>query len=138
LTLNFHPSSVRGEDGLRKKRYVATFTSIDSQVIDAMPRGSLFVLVTRMAVVDQEPLWRRTSTGEIRAAIDVYDPEPPPPDSPIRTSPNVLPTPHIAGNTATAHRRCFVTACEDALSALTGKPLRYEVGVRDTLMYAGK
>ena len=82
-----------------------------------------------MAVVDQEPLWRRTSAGEIRAAIDVYDPEPPPPDSPICTNPNVLPTPH---------RRCFVTACEEALSVLTGKSLRYEVSVRDTAMYAGK
>jgi phosphoglycerate dehydrogenase-like enzyme len=115
-----------------------TIKIINSQVIDAMPRGSLFVLVTRMAVVDQEPLWRRTSAGEIRAAIDVYDPEPPPSDSPIRTNPNILPTPHIAGNTATAHRRCFVTACEEALSALTGKPLRYEVSIRDTAMYAGK
>jgi len=115
-----------------------TIKIINSQVIDAMPNGSLLVLVTRMAVVDQEPLWRRTSAGEIRAAIDVYDPEPPPLDSPIRTNPNVLPTPHIAGNTATAHRRCFLTACEEALFAITGKPLKYEVSVHDTAMYSGK
>jgi len=115
-----------------------TLNIISSRVIDAMPRGSLFVLVTRMAVVEQEALWRRTRAGEIRAAVDVFAPEPPPIDSPIRTDPNVIPTPHLAGNAALAHQRCFTTACEDALSALTGKPLKYEVSVWDAEMYAGE
>ena len=115
----------------------ATLAIIDDHVIDAMPRGSLFVLVTRMAVVDQEALWRRTRAGELRAAVDVFAPEPPPLDSPIRTDPNVLPTPHLAGSAAFAHRRCFMTACEEALSALMGKPLMYEVTERDVAVYTG-
>ena len=115
-----------------------TLGIISRAVIDAIPRGGLFVLVTRMAVVEQEALWRRTQAGEIRAAVDVYASEPPPIDSPIRTDPNVLPTPHLAGNTAYCHRRCFRTACEDAAAALAGRPLRYEATVRDALMYAGK
>ena len=116
----------------------ATLKIINSQVINAMPLGSLFVLVTRMAVVEQDALWRRTRAGEIRAAVDVFAPEPPPPDSPIRSDCNVLPTPHLAGNAAFAHRRCFTTACEEALAALTGKPLKYEVSIWDATMYAGK
>ena len=116
----------------------ATLEIINSRVINAMPRGSLFVLVTRMAVVDQESLWRRTRAGEIRAAVDVLAPEPPPQDSPIRSDRNVLPTPHLAGNAAFAHRRCFTTACKEALSAVMGKPLEYEVSVWDAKMYAGR
>ena len=60
--------------------------------------GALFVLVTRMAVVDQEALWRRAEEGEIRAAIDVFRPEPPLADASFRRSPFVQPTPHIAGD----------------------------------------
>lgn len=115
----------------------ATEGIISREVIDALPRGALFVLVTRMAVVEQEALWRRAEGGEIRAAIDVFSPEPPPADASFRTSPYVFPTPHIAGNTFFCHRRCFTTACEDGIAALTGGPLTYAVTVRDDQLYRG-
>ena len=115
----------------------ATEGIINQAVIDALPKGSIFILVTRMAVVEQEPLWRRAEAGEIRAAIDVFAPEPPPADASFRTSPYVIPTPHMAGNTYYCHRRCFTTACTDAIAALTGAPLTYEVTVRDDQLYQG-
>ena len=111
---------------------------ISREVIDALKSGSLFVLVTRMAVVDQAALWRRAEAGDIRAAIDVFEPEPPPPDATFRTSPFVLPTPHIAGNTFACHRRCFTTACNDALAVLEGREPVYPVTVRDDLLYQGR
>lgn len=110
---------------------------ISRDVIAALPRGALFILVTRMAVVEQEALWHRAEAGEIRAAVDVFAPEPPPADASFRTSPHVLPTPHIAGDTLYCHRRCFTTACEDAIAALQGGPLRYAVTVRDAKSYDG-
>jgi phosphoglycerate dehydrogenase-like enzyme len=106
-------------------------------VIEALPQGALFVLVTRMAVVDQDALWRRAEAGEIRAAIDVFAPEPPPPDASFRTNPFVQPTPHIAGGADYCHRRCFTTACEDALAVLAGRSPVYPVTVRDDLLYQG-
>ncbi|MBI3970191.1 MAG: hypothetical protein HY332_02780 [Chloroflexi bacterium] len=115
----------------------ATQQIISREVIDALPRGALFVLVTRMAVVEQEALWRRTRAGEIRAAVDVFAPEPPPPDSPIRTDPNVIPTPHRAGDTAQAHHRCFVVACTETVAALRKEPVQYAVSARDAAIYAG-
>lgn len=115
----------------------ATLGIINREVIYALPKGSLFVLPTRMAVVEQEALWERTSAAQIKAAIDVFEPEPPPPDSPIRTYPNVLPTPHIAGNTAYCHRRCFTAACEDAVAAVQGKPTRWTMTLRDAALYRG-
>jgi phosphoglycerate dehydrogenase-like enzyme len=116
----------------------ATEGIIDREVIGSLPRGSLFVLVTRMAVIDQQALWERTAAGELRAAVDVFDPEPPPPDAPFRTDPNVIPTPHLAGNTAQAHRRCFRVACEEAVKVVAGERSPYEMTDRDAAMYAGR
>lgn len=116
----------------------ATLEIIDRRVIDALPRGSLFVLVTRMQVVEQEALWERTAAGEIRAGVDVYDPEPPPPDAPFRTDPNVLPTPHMAGTTFQAHSRCFRIACEEAVKVLSGGRSAFEMTGRDAAIYAGR
>jgi phosphoglycerate dehydrogenase-like enzyme len=110
---------------------------ISAEVIEALPNGSLFVLPTRMAVVDQAPLWRRCAAGELRAAVDVFDPEPPPPDAPFRRDPAVLPTPHLAGNTYTYHRRCFTTACADAAAVLRGETPQYAMTLRDADLYSG-
>ena len=115
----------------------ATQEIISRKVIDALPRGAAVVVVTRMAVVEQEALWRRALSGELRVAVDVFDPEPPPADAPFRTSPYVLPTPHIASNADLYHRRCFTTASEDALSVLAGKHPKYGTSLRDDLIYRG-
>lgn len=115
----------------------ATLGIINREVIDALPRGAAVVLVTRMPVVEQEALWRRAEAGEIRVAVDVFDPEPPPADASFRTSPYVLPTPHIASNMVPAHRRCFTVACADALAVLAGAEPRYQTSVRDETLYRG-
>lgn len=115
----------------------ATLGIVSADVIDALPRGSLFVLTTRMAVVDQDALWRRAEAGEIRAAVDVFEPEPPPPEASFRTSPWVQPTPHIAGDAAFCHRRCFTTAAADALAVLAGQQPRYRATPHDQLQYQG-
>ena len=111
---------------------------ISQSVIDALPRGALFVLVTRMAVVEQEALWRRIQTGEIAAAIDVFAPEPPPSDAWFRKHPNVLVTPHIAGGTDFCHRRCFTDACKDVIAVLTGDKPRFQAEIWDDDCYQGK
>lgn len=115
----------------------ATLGVVDAHVIDALAPGSLFVLLSRMAVADQEALWRRVKAGEIAAAVDVFDPEPPPPDAWFRSAPNVLPTPHIAGNVGFAHERCFREACHDAVRVLTGERPRFAVRHRDKRLYEG-
>lgn len=115
----------------------ATQQIISREVIDALPSGANVILVTRMAVVDQDALWRRAEAGEIRAAVDVFAPEPPPADASFRTSPFVLPTPHIAGDTGYCHRRCFTTACADVIAVLTGQPLLYAATPHDDKLYRG-
>lgn len=114
-----------------------TMGVIDNGVLGAMPKGSLFVLLSRMAVVDQASLWRRVSAGELRVAVDVYDPEPPPREAWFRTAPNVLPTPHIAGSAVHAHQRCFREACDDTLSVLSGHKPRHQASIGDKTLYDG-
>lgn len=116
----------------------STLGVIDAEVIDALAPGSLFVLVSRMAVVEQDALWRRVRAGELRTALDVFDPEPPPDDAWFRRAPNVLPTPHIAGNTRFAHERCFREACFDTVRVVRGHAPQHAATVRDKLLYTGR
>ena len=109
-----------------------TIGLISRAVIEALPLGAVFVLVSRMAVVEQAPLIDRLAKGELRAAIDVYEPEPPEPDSPLRTLPNVVHTPHRAGNTRGAHNGVFLAQVEEARRHFAGEPLRYPL--RDELV----
>jgi phosphoglycerate dehydrogenase-like enzyme len=115
-----------------------TLGVIAADVIDALAPGSLFVLVSRMAVVEQEALWRRVRNAEIRVAVDVFDPEPPPREAWIRGAANVLPTPHIAGNTPFAHERCLTEACADAARVVAGDAPLNAVTPLDKTIYDGK
>jgi phosphoglycerate dehydrogenase-like enzyme len=58
---------------------------------------SLLVNAARDAIVDTGALLEALNAGRIRAALDVTDPEPLPPEHPLWRAPNVLITPHIAG-----------------------------------------
>ena len=104
-----------------------TLKMIDRAVIEALPTGAVFVLVSRMAVVDQEPLLERLQRGELRAAIDVYEPEPPPDDSPLRHLPNVIHTPHRAGHTRGAHNGVVTGQCAEARRFFSNQPLLYPI-----------
>src|SRR5262245_7524472 len=109
-----------------------TIGLIGRPVIEALPLGAVFVLVSRMAVVDQPPLIERLERGELRAAIDVYEPEPPPVDGPLRRLPNVVHTPHRAGHTRGAHNGVLLAQCQAAGRHLAAEPLRYPL--RDELV----
>jgi phosphoglycerate dehydrogenase-like enzyme len=81
---------------------------VDAEFLAAMPDGALLVNVARGAVVDTDALVAELTSGRLRAALDVTDPEPLPEDHPLWSAPGVLVSPHIGGaNTAMwprAHR----------------------------------
>lgn len=72
---------------------------IDARVLGALPDGALVVNVARGAVVDSEALTKEVVSGRLRAALDVFDPEPMPAEHPLRTAPGAIITPHWGGNT---------------------------------------
>jgi D-3-phosphoglycerate dehydrogenase len=57
--------------------------------------------------VQTDALVERLAARDINACLDVFDPEPIPPDSPVRTMPNVFLSPHIAGTTQRSRTRFF-------------------------------
>ncbi|GAA4044122.1 2-hydroxyacid dehydrogenase [Arthrobacter methylotrophus] len=75
----------------------ATRGLVDARFLAAMPDGALLVNVARGPVADTEALLRETSSGRLRAALDVTDPEPLPADHPLWTVSGVLITPHVGG-----------------------------------------
>ena len=70
---------------------------IGSRELAALPDGAVLVNIARGKLVDTSALLAETSTGRIRAAIDVTDPEPLPPDHPLWRTPGVLISPHVGG-----------------------------------------
>ncbi|MFN8446736.1 MAG: hydroxyacid dehydrogenase [Caldilineaceae bacterium] len=63
-----------------------------------MRAGAVFINVSRGAVVDSKALIARLKRGDLIAALDVFDPEPIPPESEIIQLPNVFLSPHIGGH----------------------------------------
>jgi phosphoglycerate dehydrogenase-like enzyme len=93
----------------------------------ALQDGALFVNTARTWVLDQDALVAELQTGRIRAAIDVFDQEPLPPDHPIRDLDNVFLTPHISAYTAESRRRLVEGVVEDIGRFFAGEPLQLAV-----------
>jgi phosphoglycerate dehydrogenase-like enzyme len=70
---------------------------IGSQELGSLPDGAVLVNVARGKLVNTDALLAETSTGRIRAALDVTDPEPLPPEHPLWRTPGVLIAPHVGG-----------------------------------------
>jgi D-3-phosphoglycerate dehydrogenase len=72
----------------------------------AMKKGVLIVNTARGALIDDAALVRALVDGHVAgAALDVYDLEPLPVDSPLRTAPNIVLTPHLAASAKEAQTR---------------------------------
>ncbi len=92
--------------------------------------GGVFVNVSRGAIVDSEALIARLRQNDIIACLDVFDPEPVPADSPVRSMSNVFLTPHIAGVTAACGPR-FVSLMADEMERfLAGDETRHDLRAR--------
>jgi phosphoglycerate dehydrogenase-like enzyme len=96
---------------------------VDAAVLAALPAGALVVNVARGPVIDARALTRELESGRLRAALDVTDPEPPPPDRPEWKLPNVLLTPHIGGDTTVFARRCGGFVAGQVARHIAGEPL---------------
>ena len=72
----------------------------------AMKKGVLIVNTARGALIDDAALVRALVDGHVAgAALDVYDLEPLPADSALRTAPNIVLTPHLAASAKEAQAR---------------------------------
>jgi D-3-phosphoglycerate dehydrogenase len=93
-----------------------------------MKRTAFIVNTARGGMIDEKALYNALKDNRIAgAALDVFDQEPPPQDSPLLTLPNFIAAPHVAGVTREAVDRMGVAAVENILSVLDGKPIRDNV-----------
>jgi phosphoglycerate dehydrogenase-like enzyme len=101
----------------------ATRGMVDAKFLSHMSDGAILVNAARGVVVDTEALLAELTSGRLRAALDVTDPEPLPADHPLWTAPGLLLTPHVAGTVRGNHDRAYaVAAREIALFAAGEKP----------------
>ena len=71
---------------------------IDAAAMARMKQGALLVNAARGGVVDTDALVAALTRRQIRAALDVTDPEPLPEGHPLWHAPGLLLTPHVAGS----------------------------------------
>lgn len=69
----------------------------DAKLIEQLPHGMRLVNVSRGAILDEVALERALRAGRLTAALDVFDSEPLPVDSPLWDCPGLVISPHVAG-----------------------------------------
>jgi len=94
---------------------------VDAAFLAAMPDGAVLVNGARGPVVHTDALLAELTSGRLRAALDVTDPEPLPPDHPLWTAPNVLITPHVAGSVFGLFERAYRVAAAQIAAFAGGR-----------------
>jgi phosphoglycerate dehydrogenase-like enzyme len=97
---------------------------VDAGFLARMRDGALLVNVARGPVVRTDALLAELRTGRLRAALDVTDPEPPPVDHPLWTTPGLLMSPHVGGNSTAFLPRAKRLIVEQLRRYAAGEPLR--------------
>lgn len=88
-----------------------------------MKAGSLLINGARGEVVDEAGLLEALHSGQVTAALDVFPVEPLPADSPLRSAPGLVLSPHLAGSTREASTRIIEAASANLRRVLDGVPV---------------
>lgn len=137
-------------DLVAEEKYVATFVSLEELLQQSdfvslhaylsdetrglmgeaqfkqMKPGAILINTARGAMIDHAALTQSLLYGKLAAAaLDVYDPEPIPQDSPLLKMPHVIITPHIGSASMQTRRRMAQMTVENIEAGLAGKPLPY-------------
>ncbi len=109
----------------------ANYKIIDECLLRMIPVGGVFVNCGRGKVIDESALGKIAKEGHIQIALDVFETEPLPADSPLRGCDNVLLTPHIGGPTIDERRVCGRKAIENIGAYFKSKPLTSSVSLTE-------
>lgn len=100
----------------------ATHHLINDATLAQTRPGAFFINGSRGGIVDAQALLRALDSGHLRGAgLDVFEPEPLPLDSPLRTHPRVTPLPHAGSATHETRRAMAEMAVANLLAVLRGE-----------------
>lgn len=98
---------------------------IDAAAIAKLPRGAILINCSRGGLIDETALAEALVSGQLSGAgLDVFEKEPLPAESPLRSAPHVLMSPHAAFFSDASVDALQRLASEEALRGLRGEPLR--------------
>jgi glyoxylate reductase len=99
---------------------------INEKRLRLMKPTSYLINTSRGAIVDEKALIKALKEGWIKgAALDVYEKEPLPEDSPLLKLDNLVLTPHIGSATTETRNKMAEIAAENLIAVLTGALPRY-------------
>ena len=101
-----------------------TYHMLGERHFRAMRDDTVVVNTSRGDNIDEAALIRELRKGRLFAFLDVTSPEPPAADSPLRTLPNVVLTPHVAGAKS---YRTGAMAAEELRRFFTNQPQIHQV-----------
>jgi phosphoglycerate dehydrogenase-like enzyme len=97
---------------------------VDAAALAAMKPSAYLINIARGAIIDEPALLAAMREGWIAgAALDTFEEEPLPPDSPLWTLPNVTITPHITSGSPRMHERQIALFLENLRRFRGGEPL---------------
>jgi phosphoglycerate dehydrogenase-like enzyme len=109
---------------------------VGQEQLALLPDHATVVNTARGALVDHEGLAAECGSGRLFAILDVTEPEPLPADSPLRSMPNVLVTPHLAGSLGTEVHRLTDRVLVDLASWCAGEPVADRVSAESLALRA--
>jgi len=109
----------------------ATRHLLDRRRLALMRDGAVLINTARGALIDHEALTDELRSGRLDAVLDVTEPEPLPPGSPLFALPNVVLTPHIAGALGTEVVRLGDAAIDELARYAAGEPFAHPLRPED-------
>jgi phosphoglycerate dehydrogenase-like enzyme len=100
---------------------------LDARRLALLPDGALLVNAGRGPTVKTAALVEELRSGRLRAVLDVTDPEPLPKEHPLWDLPDVLISPHVAGDSPASTIRAFELAGDQVRRFALGEPMMNEV-----------
>ena len=104
-----------------------TYRMMGAEQFAMLRDGAVFINTARAHPINEAALLAELQSGRIFAALDVFQQEPLPDDSPFRQLANVILTPHISAHTQQARLRQGRYATMEITSFLRDGSLQYEV-----------